>query len=193
MLQALASRRTIGPGSRAVRVRRPQQAAAAAVARLHRGLPERHDHRAIGLAHAAPAGARIVEPHPARFEGTRARHELGTTLEPRDHRGARRTAARALFEQRRAQGGELLLAQPLGVCLQVDELLPAELVESLACPGAGAIRLECASHGVHTASSIGAHFCLGNRNPRVWAHGNATAAWPSANAKASSHHTNMPA
>src|SRR5690349_2406638 len=58
MLEALAARGSVGPGADAVAVRTPEEADAAAVDRLDRGLPEGHDHHAVGLAHAAPAGAR---------------------------------------------------------------------------------------------------------------------------------------
>src|ERR1051325_10464428 len=154
VLEPLAPRRAVGPRPRAVHVRCPQEAAAAAVARFHRGVPERHDYRAVPLAHAAPAGARIVEPDAARFEAARARHELWMTLEPRRERRARRAAAWALFEERRAQGSELLLAEPLGVRVQIDELLPAESIETLARPGAGAVGFERRSDHDHSGSSI---------------------------------------
>src|SRR5512145_3340403 len=73
MLEPLAASAGIRPGPRAVHVGRPQEARAGTVERLHRGLPHRDHHHTVAFAHAAPAGARVLQPDAARGERFAAR------------------------------------------------------------------------------------------------------------------------
>src|SRR5688572_14250153 len=76
VLQPLDTARLVGPGARSVDVGRPEQITAAAARAFDRIGPKRDHDRAVGLAHAAPARTRILDPNAARFEGTRARHQV---------------------------------------------------------------------------------------------------------------------
>src|SRR5205814_746758 len=132
VLETLLSRGAVVPRARAVGIRRPQQAAAAAVARLHRVGPQAHHHRTVGFAHAAPAGARIFQIYAARFECRAARDEafcLGALCR---HGGMAPLAA--VGERGGAKRRDFVFTELERVRPELLDLLPLELGDALGGP-----------------------------------------------------------
>src|SRR5207237_9736455 len=80
MLEPLLARNVVRPGARAIEVRRPQELAARAAARLHCPRPQAHYNCAVRLAHRAPAAARVAKVCAARLKGFFARDEMARVL-----------------------------------------------------------------------------------------------------------------
>src|SRR6476659_3162009 len=75
MLQPFLAGGLVRPRPRAIDVRRPEQVSTGAFGGLDRVGPKCHDDLSVRLAHAAPAGARVLQVHAASLERLDARDQ----------------------------------------------------------------------------------------------------------------------